>query len=74
MGSPPVAGAVLPVMPLEASSARGDDDASDASAETTGFGSSKQIVVTAPREGANTWVFGAAPGNLEQLGLEPWIR
>jgi hypothetical protein len=39
MGSPPVAGAVLPIMPLEASAARGDDDALDASAETTGFGS-----------------------------------
>jgi hypothetical protein len=34
-----MAGAVLPIMPLEASTARGDDDALDASAETTGFGS-----------------------------------
>ena len=40
MGSPPVAGTALPIWPLDARSVRDDDDASDALADTTGFGGS----------------------------------
>jgi hypothetical protein len=65
MGSPPVAGTALPILPLDARSARDDDDASDALADTIGFGSLRASTRSLLGLGGSGTAFGLSVMRLE---------